>query len=68
MKIPTKFCNCNDKKFPVKVKTVGALIKALEELPKTLPIRQGFGKGCILSVANVGMKSMKPFLEIEEID
>lgn len=46
-----------------RVKTVGALIEMLSQLPKTLPIGNERG-GAILNVYNVS--SEKPFLEIEQ--
>lgn len=48
-----------------KCRTVGKLIEELQKLPKTLPIRQGFGDGVSIEVYNI---STDAHLEFEEID
>ena len=47
-----------------KCKNVGKLIEELQKLPKSLPIRQGFGEGISIEVYNI---STDAFLEFEEI-
>lgn len=54
MAIPKKFYNVDEPGHPVKAYTVGKLIEALQELPKSLRIRQGFANGCRVVVYNVG--------------
>lgn len=66
MKIPEKFYKEKIKGYPVKARTVGGLIKALNELPKRLPIEQGGDKGCVVTVYNVSLGS--PFLQIDDAD
>ncbi len=48
-----------------KCKSVGKLIEELSRLPKTLPIRQGFGDGVKLVVYN---SNTEAFLELTEIE
>ena len=48
-----------------KCRTVGALIKELQKLPKTLGIRQGFGDGVKPTVYNAKTSA---FLEFEEVE
>lgn len=55
------------------VKTVGALIKQLEKLPKSMKISQGFGEGVKLGVYNYSetAKDLEldgPFISFEETD
>lgn len=47
-------------------RTVGALIKELEKLPRTLAINQGFGKGVKPTVYNAHVEWSKPFIKFEE--
>ena len=62
MKIPKKFTHGNG----AKANTVGALIKQLELLPKSLKVKQGFGNNAILVVYNSSTEN--PHLEIIEED
>lgn len=57
------------KELPKNIKvcrTVGALIKELEKLPRTLAVNQGFGKGVKPTVFNANCEWSKPFLEFKE--
>ena len=49
-----------------KCRTVGALIKQLETLPKTLPIRQSFGLGVQPVVYNVKTDAHLEFEEVQD--
>ena len=62
MKIPEKFHKSG--KHP-KAKTVGSLIKILQELPKGLLIQQGFSDGVEVVVYNI---KTYPILEFNEVD
>ena len=46
-------------------RTVGKLIEELQKLPKTLPIKQGFGDGTMPTVFN---STTSAFLEFEEVE
>ena len=53
--IPDKFSS-GDVSQPV-AKSVGELIKLLQEIPEETPIEQGLFKGCRVTVMNVNLPS-----------
>lgn len=69
--IPDKFSKLSDPDCPVRVRTVGELKKALDELPNDLAVRQGFFKDgvevCVYNIDKDG-KYKNAFLELEGYD
>ena len=49
-----------------KCKTVGNLMDELAKLPKTLPIKQGFGIGVNPTVFNSKTSAFLEFVEVED--
>ena len=70
-KIPDKFSKLSDPDCPVRVRTVGELKRALDELPDDLSVRQGlYNTGVEVCVYNVSKDGgyENAFLELEGYD
>ncbi len=67
--VPKKFYNENGDGYPVIVKTVGDLKKALNDLPDDIIINQGYSKygGCQITVFNMNpIFSSDPHIEFQK--